>query len=123
MTRKTFEVTITPHDSVFFSDGRRFDQDDEGLAEAMSEFPPSPHVITSVLRRRIARVLDPNWDGRLDGWSRQITEVLGGGAWNLGNFSVTGIRVLDERGNPSILAADKVATSMPGDNANFASAD
>ena len=95
---------FTPFDTLFFSDGRRFDQDNEGLAEAASEYPPSPHVLANAVRGRLAAVLRPGWDGSVTGWTQEIEKVLGSGAWDMGELRLSRIRV-EEADGQSFLPA------------------
>lgn len=68
---------IEPLDTLFFGDGRPFNQEDEGLAEAESLFPPWPSTTAGAFRAALARAL--GWDGRSD-WSTrpEIAAVVGG---------------------------------------------
>ena len=53
---------IFPNDTLFFRDGTPFNQDDAGLAEARSVFPPYPPVVAGALRAGMARTLGwPGW--------------------------------------------------------------
>jgi len=67
---------IEPLDTLFFGDGRPFNQEDEGLAEAESLFPPWPSTTAGAFRAALARAL--GWDGRSD-WSTrpEIAAVAG----------------------------------------------
>lgn len=53
-------VAVEPLDSFFFPDHRPFNQDDPGLSEAATRFPPPPHVMAGAVRFAIARRL--GWD-------------------------------------------------------------
>jgi CRISPR-associated protein Cmr3 len=75
---------IRPVDTLFFKDGRPFNQDDEGLADARSVFPPFPMVLTGAFRAAAAR--RQGWDEtRHRSWSgarardgkTEISAVLG----------------------------------------------
>ncbi len=68
--------TLEPLDSLFFRDGRPFNQDDPNQADTTSLFPPYPPTMVGALRAAMARVL--GWNGRKEGkaWPE---EVLGTG--------------------------------------------
>lgn len=53
---------LDPHDTVFFRDGRPFNQDDEGLTSAESVFPPPPNSLVGGFRAACA--LANGWDGK-----------------------------------------------------------
>jgi len=57
-------IAVEPLDSFFFPDHRPFNQDDPGLSEAATRFPPPPHVMAGAVRFAIARRLgwDEGWD-------------------------------------------------------------
>lgn len=67
---------LHPQDTLFFRDGRPFEQADDGLAAATSVFPPHPATMTGALRAALA--LGQEWDGRR-GWDAPLTRVLGDG--------------------------------------------
>jgi len=73
---KTRHFTITAQDSLFFRDGRPFNQDDEGLAQAHSHFPPYPSTMSGAIRTALGAV-NGKWD----------KTVLGDGSDNLGQLS------------------------------------
>jgi CRISPR-associated protein Cmr3 len=58
---------IEPFDTTAFRDGRPFEQDDQGLSEAVSVFPPPPPAITGAVMVALARSVgaDPKLDWRL----------------------------------------------------------
>ena len=60
-------VSFEPVDTMFFSDGRPFNQDDDGLAEASSVFPPSPFVISGAVRAAIGAKSGGDWSEELLG--------------------------------------------------------
>ncbi|GIX17749.1 MAG: CRISPR-associated protein Cmr3 [Rhodothalassiaceae bacterium] len=68
--------TFEPLDSLFFRDGRPFNQDDPNQADTTSLFPPYPPTMVGALRAALARAL--GWNGRREGkaWPE---EVLGTG--------------------------------------------
>lgn len=62
---------VEPSDTLFFRDGRPFHQDDEGLAEARSVFPPYPPTMVGAFRAAFARSL--GWrDGPRSNWTDLI---------------------------------------------------
>ncbi len=67
---------IRPLDTFFFRDGRPFEQEDEGMADIRSLFPPYPPMLTGAFRAAVARAM--GWDGR-DDWDESIKAVLGDG--------------------------------------------
>ncbi len=68
--------TFEPLDSLFFRDGRPFNQDDPNQADTTSLFPPYPPTVVGALRAAMARAL--GWNGRKEGevWPE---EALGTG--------------------------------------------
>ncbi|MEO5347537.1 MAG: type III-B CRISPR module-associated protein Cmr3 [Magnetococcus sp. YQC-9] len=67
---------IRAQDSLFFRDGRPFNQSDEGLALAHSHFPPFPSTMSGAVRTALATV-NGGWD----------LAVLGDGPDNLGQLT------------------------------------
>ncbi len=79
-------VLIEPHDTVFFRDGRPFNQDDEGAAHLASLFPPSPRVVAQMLRAALAAGQGwtaGNWMRVTPDWPQEkanaVVGVLGSG--------------------------------------------
>jgi CRISPR-associated protein Cmr3 len=68
---------LVPTDTLFFRDGRPYNQDDAGLAYARSLFPPYPSTLSGALRAALA--LGQGWDGRSSWSSRDLLSVLGDG--------------------------------------------
>lgn len=64
-----------PCDTLFFRDGRPFNQDDPGQADMRSLFPPHPPTMVGAFRAAVARAL--GWTPDAD-WS-QVAEHLGDG--------------------------------------------
>mgnify|MGYP001384072380 CR=1 FL=1 len=54
-------LALRPLDGLFFRDARPFNQDDEGLAEARTLFPPFPTQLAGAVRAAMARAA--GWDG------------------------------------------------------------
>ncbi len=67
---------VQPQDSLFFRDGRPYEQADDGLAAATSLFPPHPSTLTGAIR--VALALGNGWDG-ITGWNPETKAVLGDG--------------------------------------------
>ena len=79
------EFDLGPLDSFFFPDHRPFNQDDPGLGQAVTRFPPPPHVTAAVLRAALAR--QAGWRtgqsfGDIDG----LIDRLGDGPFNAGKW-------------------------------------
>lgn len=68
MTANGFYV-VQPQDSLFFRDGRPYEQADDGLAAAASLFPPHPTTLTGALR--VALAMGNGWEGS-EGWPKDI---------------------------------------------------
>lgn len=76
-----------PFDTLFFRDGRPFEQADEGMAEVASLFPPHPGVLGGALRAALARAQGWNGSGDWrdqrashDGRETTLGDVIGDGA-------------------------------------------
>lgn len=54
-------LALRPLDGLFFRDARPFNQDDEGLAEARTLFPPFPTQLAGAVRAAMARAA--GWNG------------------------------------------------------------
>jgi CRISPR-associated protein Cmr3 len=54
------QFVLRPLDTLFFRDGRPFNQEDEGMADARSVFPPFPPVMAGAFRAAVAR--EQGWD-------------------------------------------------------------
>ncbi|GAB3442414.1 type III-B CRISPR module-associated Cmr3 family protein [Insolitispirillum peregrinum] len=65
-----------PQDTLFFRDGRPFEQADDGLAAAASLFPPLPSTLGGALRAALA--LGMGWDGSSP-WGADVIRALGDG--------------------------------------------
>ncbi len=86
----TRHVLISPHDTALFRDGRPFNQDDEGMSLAISQFPPSPSSVAMSVRAALAagegwrggNWTQVNWPGKRD----DFTQVLGDGPTDLGKL-------------------------------------
>lgn len=80
-----------PLDTLFFRDGRPFDQNDDGMADAVSVFPPNPSVLIGALRAAAARgrgwVDGTDWCGSAAEDGTSIDTVLGNGPNDLGQLS------------------------------------
>lgn len=76
MSIETRFLRLTPTDTLFFRDGRPYNQDDDGLAHARSLFPPHPSTVTGAVRAALA--LGNGWNGR-GGWNAGLVTLLGDG--------------------------------------------
>ncbi len=92
-------LVLHPLDTLFFRDGRPYNQDDPGQVEAASFFPPHPPTLVGAIRAALARAM-----GWSDGpWSSELKESLGDGVdWQqgdgqLGRLRFTGPYVLKGR--------------------------
>lgn len=77
---------FTPMDTLFFRDGRPYNQGDLNQADAVSHFPPHPPTIIGAFRAAAARNL--GWQGRGD-WEPDIKARLGDRS-DLGPLSFSG---------------------------------
>jgi len=75
---------IRPLDTLFFRDGRPFEQEDEGMADIRSLFPPWPPMLAGAFRAAVARAM--GWDGR-DDWASGIVDNLGDGPEDTGRLA------------------------------------
>lgn len=82
---------ISAVDTLFFRDGRPFNQDDDGLSEAGSLFPPPPWPLAGALRAGFARKVgwtgETSWQGcNVDQEGRAVLDALGDGPTDTGNL-------------------------------------
>lgn len=75
---------ISPLDTLFFRDGRPFEQEDEGMADIRSLFPPWPSMLVGAFRAAMARAM--GWPGDGD-WPCALTAKLGDGPENTGQLA------------------------------------
>lgn len=79
-------LVLHPLDTLFFRDGRPYNQDDPGQVEAASLFPPYPPTVVGAVRAAAARALgwpDSAWD----------TAALGDGVdWQAGDDALGPLR-------------------------------
>ena len=98
MTARAF--LLRPLDSLFFRDGRPFNQDDEGMAVVRSAFPPFPGVLTGAFRAAVARAggwregAERSWADGPGGTERKA--LLGDGPHDLGRLAFSAPIVLRE---------------------------
>ena len=69
-------VCFEPLDTLFFRDGRPYDQGESSQAGVVSGFPPSPPTLVGAIRAGLARSM--GW--KRGGWSMELRERLGDGA-------------------------------------------
>lgn len=77
--------TFTPFDTLFFRDGRPFNQGETSLFGVPSQFPPAPPTIVGALRAALAR--GQGW--AYGPWGANLTAVLGDGQ-NLADLTFAG---------------------------------
>ena len=92
-------IQIAPQDTLFFRDGRPFNQDDEGLASAMSgSFPPSPRTVAMMVRAALATGQGwPGGDWSAQNWQgkpQDFVDVVGNGSTDLGRLRFKPPRLL-----------------------------
>jgi CRISPR-associated protein Cmr3 len=79
-------LVLRPLDTLFFRDGRPYNQDDPSQAEAASVFPPHPPTVVGAVRAALARAMgwpDKPWD----------TGLLGNGVdWSAGDETLGPLR-------------------------------
>lgn len=79
-------LVLRPLDTLFFRDGRPYNQDDPGQVEATSLFPPYPPTVVGAVRAAAARTM--GWPG--SAWD---TAALGDGVdWQAGDGSLGPLR-------------------------------
>lgn len=79
-------LVLHPLDTLFFRDGRPYNQDDPGQVEATSLFPPYPPTVVGAVRAAAARAM--GWPG--SAWD---TPALGDGVdWQAGDESLGRMR-------------------------------
>lgn len=75
---------VRPLDTLFFRDGQPFEQEDEGMADIRSLFPPWPPMLAGAFRAAVARRM--GWNGIGD-WPEQIRARLGDGPEDTGTLA------------------------------------
>ncbi len=77
-------VILSPSDTLFFRDGRPYNQDDVGLADARSVFPPFPATVAGAVRAALAS--GEGWSPAQGSWAEdaKLRPVLGDGPDDLG---------------------------------------
>ena len=93
------KFVIEPLDTLFFRDGRPFNQG-EGYSGIDSLFPPSPLTVVGAIRSAWAR--SRGWDGKKR-WNDSIRTALGGDGEELVNVKFTG-PLLELAGEPLFAA-------------------
>jgi CRISPR-associated protein Cmr3 len=86
----TSYIYIDPHDTMFFRDGRPFNQNDAGAAAAVSMFPPPPSAIAMMLRTALAAGqgwTHGSWISKWNGKPSDFNKVMGDGPDDLGKLS------------------------------------
>ena len=72
-------LVLHPLDTLFFRDGRPYNQDDPGQAEAASVFPPHPPTVVGAVRAALARAM--GWPSKT--WDK--TKLGDGVDWQAGD--------------------------------------
>jgi CRISPR-associated protein Cmr3 len=79
-------LVLHPLDTLFFRDGRPYNQDDPGQVEAASVFPPHPPTVVGAVRAALARAM--GWPGKT--WDKT---TLGDGVdWQKGDRALGPLR-------------------------------
>jgi CRISPR-associated protein Cmr3 len=82
-------IILHPTDTVFFRDGRPYNQGDPTQAEAASVFPPHPPTVVGAVRAAVARAL--GWSG--GAWDDAMRDRLGDGVdWQQGDAQLGRLR-------------------------------
>jgi CRISPR-associated protein Cmr3 len=82
-------LLLHPLDTLFFRDGRPYNQDDPGQAEAASHFPPHPPTVAGAVRAALARAM--GWSG--GPWDDRLKKTLGDGVdWQRGDEQLGQLR-------------------------------
>jgi CRISPR-associated protein Cmr3 len=82
-------LVLHPLDTVFFRDGRPYNQDDPGQVEAASVFPPYPPTVVGAVRAALARAM--GWTG--GAWGDELKNALGDGVnWQEGEAHLGSLR-------------------------------
>ncbi len=82
-------LVLHPLDTLFFRDGRPYNQDDPTQAEAASHFPPHPPTIAGAVRAALARAM--GWNG--GPWDDRLKKTLGNGVdWQQGDGQLGQLR-------------------------------
>jgi len=102
------QIKICPIDTWFFGDGRPFNQDDSGLTETRSVFPPDPHVVVSALRAFFGNLLQNGGD-----WNETTKQEIGDGLWDLGKLTFSRLRVVNS--DQKTLIPAPLALSRPSE--------
>ncbi|WP_282610826.1 type III-B CRISPR module-associated Cmr3 family protein [Pelagibius sp. Alg239-R121] len=104
---------VEAQDTLFFRDGRPFNQDDSGLAQANSLFPPLPPTMVGAFRATIARRLgwqSGDWRDLIEHWKSdpelakkaRMLEGLGHQNESLGQLRFRGPFLIDQTNNSTL---------------------
>jgi|GEM_PF-7073887 len=104
-------ATLIPHDTLHLSDGRPFNQDDLGVSQADTLFPPLPSQLASCLRVCIAELLGAK-SPSISRWNAStfctavpglehlsVESLIGDGPDDLGLLSFRRLWLVDGRGH------------------------
>ncbi len=109
-------LLLHPADTLLFRDGRPFNQDDEGQAQAASQFPPSPDTLMGAVRVAIAEVFGwfgGDWNkktarfatGEATAQSKQLSELIGDRRSSAGKLKISGPFLFDTKLKSVLLPA------------------
>jgi CRISPR-associated protein Cmr3 len=85
----TTTILLHPTDTMFFRDGRPYNQDDPTQTEAASLFPPHPPTVVGAVRAAAARAM--GWSG--GAWNGAMKASLGDGVdWQQGDGQLGPLR-------------------------------
>jgi len=91
-------VVIDPHDASIFRDGRSFNQNDDGMSIAVSQFPPSPRALAMAVRVALARGNGwegGNWNQNNGSNGESFAKILGNGPDKLGELKFSASMLFD----------------------------
>ncbi len=106
-------VRFEPLDTLFFRDGRPYEQGEASQAGVVSRFPPPPPTLVGAVRAGLARSM--GW--KCGGWSADICARLGNGA-DLGPLRFRG-PVLTRNGESLFPAPAHLVGALPRENEDF----
>ena len=102
-------IRFEPLDTLFFRDGRPYNQKEQNQAGVNSQFPPAPSTLVGAVRAACARTM--GWEQ--GAWSGEISEQLGDGD-NLGPVHFRGPVLLRDGEGVFPAPANLLAKLTPG---------
>ncbi|WP_237152165.1 type III-B CRISPR module-associated protein Cmr3 [Oryzibacter oryziterrae] len=105
-------LTLDAYDTLWFRDGRPFDQMDEGLAEARSVFPPSPSTLAGAIASILAPLIGDE-SRESDHFAPRLRLISEGDESMSGQITMVGPFLVDDSGNlfvpaPATLIAPRI---------------